>query len=66
MIYLFIFGGAGSLLLHTEQQGLGAALLLRGAGFSLQQLLLLQSAGPRMPGLQELWLVGSVVASPGV
>ena len=53
--YLFIFGCAKSSVLHglfsscSEQ---GATLELQCIGFSLQQLLLLQSTGSRALGLQ--------------
>ena len=57
--YLFIFGSAGSSLLHNlfssgNEQGLLAAV---HAGFSVQWLLLLQSAGSRNR-LRQLWLPG--------
>ena len=57
-LFIFIFGSAGSLLLlagsfsHCGEQGL---LQLQCSGFSLQQLLLLQSTGPRVLRLQQLW-----------
>ena len=57
---LFIFGCAGSPLLL----GLSRVEESRGGvGFSWQ-LLLLRSMYPRIPGLQQLWHMGSVVVSP--
>lgn len=66
MIYLFIFGGAGSLLLQRSNRAWGLLSSCDAQAARCKWLLLPQSAGPRMPGLQELWHMASVVASPGV
>ena len=67
MYHVFILGCAGSLLLHWLFLWLweaGATLQLRCLGFSLRWLLLLQSMGSRVHGLQQLRHVASVVAAP--
>ena len=44
----------------------GGYSLVEVQGFSLQKLLLLQSTGSRMCGLQQLWHMGSIVKIPGL
>ena len=67
--YLFIYGCAGSLLLHqllsscSEQGPLSSCEYM---GFSLQRHLLLWSSGTRVSRLQYLLHVGSVVVAPGL
>ena len=66
-IILFIFGSAGSSLLHglfLQLWQVGDTLQLC-AGFSLRWLLLLQSMGSRVRRLQQLHHMGSVVATLG-
>ena len=60
-IYLFIFGCAGSSLLHRLLSSCGeqGPLHLPYTGFSLQRLLLLRSMGSRVHRLQWLRLPGS-------
>ena len=53
----FTFGYTGSLSpIGVLVRLSGGPLSLWGTGFSLQWLLLLQSAGSRLRGLQDLWL----------
>lgn len=64
---LFLGGGcAGSLLLHRFALVAvsGAHSLVVVSAFSLQQLLLLWSVGPRAPRLQWWQSVGSVAVAP--
>ena len=68
-IILFIFGSAGSSLLHglfLQLWQVGDTLQLWCAGFSLRWLLLLQSMGSRVRRLHQLYHMGSVVATPGL
>ena len=64
---LFIYGHSGSLLLC---EGFPLVAASRGSsslqwvGFSLRWLLLLQSTGSSVCGLQQLQCMGSVVAAP--
>ena len=66
-IVLFVYGCAGPSLLQGNKgqvQGARVTLKLQCVGFSLQQLLLLQSMGSRARGLQQLLHVGSVIVAP--
>ena len=64
--YLFIFGCVGSLLLHAGFSLVAASggySSVRCVGFSLRWLLLLQSTGSRVQGLQYLQHTGSVAVA---
>ena len=68
-LILFIFGCAGSSVLlpgFSPVAASRATFSLPCSGFSLRQLLLLQSSGSRMRQLQQLQHVGSAVATPGL
>ena len=58
----WVFSDAGGLSLVVAS---GRYSLLECAGFLLQWLLLLQSMGSRVLGLQQLWCVGSIVVAHG-
>ena len=69
IIYLFIFGCAGSLFLYGLFSSGGVKGLLSSCsarGFSLWWLLLRRSTSSRVHGLQQLQHVGSVAVVPGL
>ena len=62
----YSFNSVFSLQVLSLRSCVGISLVARQGDSTVFELLLLQSTGSRLPGLQYLQHVGSIVAAPGL